>query len=87
MLEVEILWVDALDSWIASSGPDGFTPSKEHRALTPVKTVTISLPQIHISRRFFRAGNNLGGLLGFKWGELTHPSVLDLPGGKLQGML
>lgn len=60
VLEVEILWVDMLDSWIESSGTDGFTPSEEHRTLMPVKTVTISLLQIHISCCFLSTGNNLG---------------------------
>lgn len=28
VLEVDILWADTVDSWIASSSPDGFTPSE-----------------------------------------------------------
>lgn len=30
VLEVAGLWADTVDSWIASSGLDGFTPSEEH---------------------------------------------------------
>lgn len=48
VLEEEMLWADMADSWIPSSRPGRFTPSEEHRMLMmPVKTVTISLPQIH----------------------------------------
>lgn len=71
VLEMEMLWADMVDSWIASSGGGRFTPSEEHRMLMPVKTVTISLPQMHISCCLIRRGNNLGDWWGFKWGELT----------------
>lgn len=52
---VGMLWVD-MDSWIPLSRPGGFTPSEEHHMLMmPVKTVTISLPQIHMSCCFIRS--------------------------------
>lgn len=71
VLEVVLLWADMVDSWIASCGLDGFTPSEEHRTLLPVKTLTIGLPQIHISCRFIRRANNLGAMWCLKWGGLT----------------
>jgi len=62
-----------VDSWIASSGSDGFTPSEEHCMLMPVRTLTVSLSHIHIRR-----GCNAGDMWYLKWADL-YPSVLDGP--------
>lgn len=63
----EMLWAETEDSWIASSGRGGFTPSEEHRRLMSAKTVTIGHPQTHIIRR----GGCPGDLWRFEWAGMT----------------